>query len=52
MAASFAIEEHPITLCLRDEEDNLVTQNNLRSKVYNHDTLKWALVLYILSDKY
>ncbi|KIR28517.1 hypothetical protein I309_02441 [Cryptococcus deuterogattii LA55] len=40
MAASFAIEEHHITLCLRDEEDNLVTQNNLPSKVYNHDTLK------------
>ncbi|ALO68970.1 hypothetical protein CNF00450 [Cryptococcus deneoformans JEC21] len=40
MAASFATEEHHITLCLRDEEDNLVTQNNLPSKVYNHDTLK------------
>nr|KIR86243.1 hypothetical protein I308_03187 [Cryptococcus tetragattii IND107] len=40
MAASFAIEEHHITLCLRDEEDNLVTQDNLPCKVYNHDTLK------------
>ncbi|OXG40065.1 hypothetical protein C359_03987 [Cryptococcus neoformans Bt120] len=40
MAASFATEEHHITLCLRDEEDNLVTQNNLPSKVYNHNVLK------------
>lgn len=46
MAASFAIEEHHITLCLRDEEDNLVTQDNLPCKVYNHDTLKWALDVY------
>ncbi|WVQ81129.1 hypothetical protein IAT38_003251 [Cryptococcus sp. DSM 104549] len=40
MAASFATKEHHITLCLRDEEDTLVMQNNLPSKVYNHDVLK------------
>ncbi|ODO09557.1 hypothetical protein I350_03160 [Cryptococcus amylolentus CBS 6273] len=40
MATSFATEEHHITLCLRDQEDNLVTQNNLPSKVYQHDVLK------------
>ncbi|WVF65412.1 hypothetical protein IAT40_000139 [Kwoniella sp. CBS 6097] len=40
MATSFASQEHHITLCLRDEADNLVTQNNLPSKVYNHDVLK------------
>ncbi|ODO06045.1 hypothetical protein L198_01274 [Cryptococcus wingfieldii CBS 7118] len=40
MATSFATEEHHITLCLRDQEDHLVTQNNLPSKVYQHDVLK------------
>nr|XP_031861447.1 uncharacterized protein CI109_003051 [Kwoniella shandongensis]KAA5528519.1 hypothetical protein CI109_003051 [Kwoniella shandongensis] len=40
MSTSFATKEHHITLCLRDEADNLVTQNNLPSKVYNHDVLK------------
>ncbi|WWC91077.1 uncharacterized protein L201_006018 [Kwoniella dendrophila CBS 6074] len=40
MSTSFATKEHHITLCLRDESDTLVTQNNLPSKVYNHDVLK------------
>ncbi|WWC63902.1 uncharacterized protein I303_106507 [Kwoniella dejecticola CBS 10117] len=40
MSTSFATKEHHITLCLRDEADTLVTQNNLPSKVYNHDILK------------
>jgi hypothetical protein len=40
MSTSFGTKEHHITLCLRDESDNLVTQNNLPSKVINHDTLK------------
>ncbi|KAK8844114.1 hypothetical protein IAR55_006908 [Kwoniella newhampshirensis] len=42
MSTSFSTKEHHITLCLRDEADNLVTQNNLPSKVYNHDVLKLA----------
>ncbi|WRT69192.1 uncharacterized protein IL334_006176 [Kwoniella shivajii] len=40
MSTSFSTREHHITLCLRDEADHLVTQNNLPSKVYNHDVLK------------
>ncbi|KAK6906154.1 hypothetical protein I203_100138 [Kwoniella mangroviensis CBS 8507] len=40
MSTSFGTKEHHITLCLRDEADNLVTQNNLPGKVYNHDVLK------------
>nr|ODO03704.1 hypothetical protein L204_00040 [Cryptococcus depauperatus CBS 7855] len=40
MSTSFVTEEHHLTLCLRDQEDVLVTQNNLPSKVYNHDVLK------------
>ncbi|WWC72975.1 uncharacterized protein I206_106939 [Kwoniella pini CBS 10737] len=40
MSTSFATKEHHITLCLRDESDTLLTQNNLPSKVYNHDVLK------------
>ena len=43
MAAAFPAKEHHITLCLRDETDGLVTQNNLPSKVYNHENLKSVL---------
>ncbi|RXK38189.1 hypothetical protein M231_04563 [Tremella mesenterica] len=40
MATAFQTKEHHITLCLRDENDILITQNNLPSKIYNHDNLK------------
>ncbi|ORY33129.1 hypothetical protein BCR39DRAFT_521383 [Naematelia encephala] len=40
MAAAFGTKEHHITLCLRDEGDVLVTQNNLPSKVSDHNVLK------------
>ncbi|KAK4688356.1 hypothetical protein P7C73_g1754, partial [Tremellales sp. Uapishka_1] len=40
MAKSFDTKDHAITLALRDESDHLVTQSNLASKVYNHETLK------------
>jgi engulfment/cell motility protein 1 len=40
MSNSFGTAEHHITLCLRDEADNLVTQATLPSKVASKETLK------------
>ena len=37
---TFNASEHHITLCLRDDNDRLVTQSNLGSKVGEHATLK------------
>jgi engulfment/cell motility protein 1 len=47
MATSFGTTEHYLTLCLRDEEDHLVTQSTLASKVLNEATLKWVTILLI-----
>jgi hypothetical protein len=40
MAQSFQASEHHITLCLRDENDHLVTQSNLALKVKSREVLK------------
>ncbi|TXT13206.1 hypothetical protein VHUM_01607 [Vanrija humicola] len=40
MASSFGAPEHHITLALRDESDNLVTQSNIAAKVQSKETLK------------
>jgi hypothetical protein len=40
MAKSFGAPEHHITLALRDENDNLVTQTNIGAKVSSKETLK------------
>ena len=40
MSNSFGTSEHHITLCMRDEGDNLVTQANLASKVESQEVLK------------
>lgn len=40
MAKSFNAPEHHITLALRDENDALVTQQNIAAKVSSQETLK------------
>ena len=40
MATAFETKEHHITLCLRDENDRLVTTNNLKNRVTGKIDLK------------
>jgi len=40
MAKSFGVSEHHITMALRDENDMLVTQENIAAKVQSKETLK------------
>ena len=48
MTTSFNAEEHHITLCLRDEQDRLVTQINLLSKVRNREALKYGCLRFLV----
>lgn len=41
LSAAFATTEHHITLCLRDDEEVLVTQGNLASRVAEKAVLRY-----------
>jgi hypothetical protein len=40
MTKSFGVSDLHITMALRDENDNLVTQHNIAAKVQSKETLK------------
>lgn len=42
MATAFGAKEHHITLCLRDDGDRLITNNNLKQRVMSRVDLKYV----------